>query len=353
MVLTFVLGVIGFVPAFFFERAVANSLGVRKIDIGTNLAAALVYAFLVAAPFEEGLKVAAAGPVWRWRSGRHRPIDGITYASASALGFVSAHNAVLLFEAAFSWVDPLRAFLMALAAPCIASTWGYALGRAHKEPMGSWAFRAAWICASLGWATCDHVLFARGKTGMFAMIPVFIVAGTITVLGARDLLHREMAKPIAPRKPRISLPAPSIRSLREALRKSERQISLLWILGGALVMIGVTIGMLVGAVLVGGKLGIDFGAVDRDASQAAAIAPIILLAVAYVVAFPIAGWMTARASAAQSVLEPAISAVLALGGGVILLALAAPVAVVIGLACAPVAFGLACAGAWFGLDKPA
>jgi hypothetical protein len=167
------------------------------------------------------------------------------------------------------------------------------------------------------------------------------------------LLHRETAKPVAPRKPRISLPAPSIRSLREALRKSERPTSLLWILGGALVMIGVTIGMLVSAVVLGGKLGVDFGAVDRDASQAAAIVPILLLAVAVVAAFPIAGWLTARASAAQSVLEPAISAVIAIGGGVVLLGLAAPVAVVIGLACAPVAFALACAGAWFGMDKPA
>jgi len=353
VVLTFVLGLIGFVPALFFDRAVANNLGVRKVDMGTNLVAALIYAFFVAAPFEEGLKVAAAGPVWRWRSGRHRPIDGIAYASAAALGFVSAHNAVLLYEQPLSWVDPVRALLMALAAPCIASVWGWALGRNPKRRMGGWLFNGAWFVASLGWATCHHVLFARGKTAMFAMIPVLIVAGAITVFGARDLLHREMAKPVAPRKPRISLPAPSIRSLREALRKSERPISFLWILTGALVMVGVTIAMLIGAVVLGGRMGIDFGAVDRDASQAAAIAPILLLAAASVIAFPIAGWITARASAAQSVLEPAISAVLAIGGGVVLLGLAAPVAVVIGIACAPVAFGLACAGAWFGIDKPA
>lgn len=353
VVLTFALGIVGFVPAVLFDRAVANNLGVRKVDMGTNLAAALIYAFLVAAPFEEGLKVAAAGPVWRWRSGRHRPIDGIAYASAGALGFVTAHNALLLYEQPFSWIDPVRGLLMALAGPCIAATWGYALGRSPKRPMGGWAFRGAWIAASLGWATCHHVLFARGPSAMFAMIPVFIVAGSLAFFFSRDLLHREMAKPVAPRKPRISLPAPSIRSLREALRKSERPISLLWILLGALVMVGVTIGMLVGAVVLGGKLGVDFGAVDRDASQAAAIVPILLLAVATVLAFPIAGWITARASAAQSVLGPAISAVLAIGGGVVLLGLAAPVAVVIGLACAPVAFGLACAGAWFGTDKPA
>jgi len=353
VVLTFALGIVGFVPAAYLERAVAASLGVRKEDVGTNFVAALVYAFLVAAPFEEGIKVAAAGPVWRWRSGRHRPIDAMAYATAAALGFVSAHNALLLYEQPLSWIDPARALLVAVAAPCIASTWGYALGRSPKRPMGGWAFNGAWFFASLGWATSQHVLFARGKTGLFGMIPVMLVAGAITVFGARDLLQREMAKPVLPRKPRISLPSPSIRSLGAALRKLERPISLLWIATGALVMVGVTIGMLVLAILLGGKLGIDFGAVDRDASQAAAIVPILLLTSAAVVAFPIAGWITARASSAQSVFEPAISAVLAIGGGVVLLGLAAPVAVVIGIACAPVAFGLACAGAWFGIDKPA
>lgn len=353
MVLTFVLGIVGFVPAYFLDVAVATNLGVRKVDVGTNLAAALVYAFLVAAPIEEGLKVGAAGPVWRWRLGRHRPIDGITYASASALGFVTAHNVTLLYQNPFTWLDPLRAFLMALAAPCIASTWGLSLGRAHKAPMGGWWFRGAWIFAAFGSATTHHVLFARGTSGMFAMIAVYIVAGAITVFGARDLLHREMAKPVAPRKPRISIPAPSIRSLREALRKSERPISLLWILGGALVMVGVTISSIVGAVLLGAKMGVDFGAVARENSQSTSTVPILFLGIAALVAFPFAGWITARASLAQSVLGPAISAFLAIGGGVVLLGLAAPVAVVIGIACAPVAFALACAGAWFGLDKPA
>lgn len=352
VVLTFFLGVIGFVPALFLDRAVLNNLGVRKIDMGTNLAAALIYAFLVAAPIEEGLKIGAAGPVWRWRSGRHRPIDGIAYASAASLGFVSAHNAVLLYEQPLSWIDPVRALLMVIVGPCIASIWGWALGRNPKARMGGWLFNTAFVFASIGWAVCFHVLFARGASGMFGIIPVFIVAGSAAVFGARDLLHREVAKPVAPRKPRISLPSPSIRSLREALRKTERPVSILWILGGALVMVGVTIGCLVGAVLLGGKLGVDFGAVDRDASQGAAFVPIVLLFVASVLAFPIAGWLTARASAAQSFVEPAMSALLAIAGGVVLLVLAAPVAVVIGIAWAPVAFGLACAGAWFGMDKP-
>lgn len=351
MVLTFFLGVIGFVPAFFLDRAVVNNLGIRKIDMGTNLVAALIYAFLVAAPFEVGFKVFAAGPVWRWRSGRHRPIDAMAYASAASLGFVTAHNSLLLYDQPFTWIDPVRALLMVIVAPCIASMWGWALGRNPKSPMGGWLFNVAFVLASIGWAICFHVLFARGASGMFGIIPVFIVAGSAAFFGARDLLHREVAKPVAPRKPRISLPSPSIRSLREALRKTERPVSILWILAGALVMVGVTIGCLVGAVLLGAKLGVDFGAVDRDASQGAAIVPILLLFVASVMAFPIAGWLTARASAAQSFVEPAMSALLAIAGGVVLLVLAAPVAVVIGLAWAPVAFGLACAGAWVGMDK--
>ena len=50
-------------------------------------------------------------------------------------------------------------------------------------------------------------------------------------------------------------------------------------------------------------------------------------------------------------LEAAIAATLAIGGALVLLGLAAPVAVVFALAFAPVALGLACAGAWIGVSR--
>ena len=46
-----------------------------------------------------------------------------------------------------------------------------------------------------------------------------------------------------------------------------------------------------------------------------------------------------------------MSAAVAIGGSLVLLGLAAPVAVVFAIAFAPIAFGLACAGAWVALER--
>jgi hypothetical protein len=61
--------------------------------------------------------------------------------------------------------------------------------------------------------------------------------------------------------------------------------------------------------------------------------------------------LIARASGAQSMIEPAIAAGLAIMGTLVLLGLAAPISVVFALAFAPIAFGLACAGAWVGMTR--
>jgi hypothetical protein len=66
-------------------------------------------------------------------------------------------------------------------------------------------------------------------------------------------------------------------------------------------------------------------------------------------AFPVSGFLIARASAAESVLEPALSAAVAIAGTLVMLGLAEPVALVFAVAFAPIAFGLACVGAWVGI----
>ena len=183
-----------------------------------------------------------------------------------------------------------------------------------------------------------------------------LVTGTmgdhgLAVLAARDLLRRgELARG---KRRRILPPMapPSLRSMREALRRAERPMVLSWILLGALVTVGVMLVALVGAVYLGHRMGVDFAAVDRSDSGAAATGPLVLIGGAALSAFPIAGWLVAKASRAQSVIEVAISAILAILGTLVLLGLAAPVAVVFAIAFAPIAFGLACVGAWLGLGR--
>jgi hypothetical protein len=124
-----------------------------------------------------------------------------------------------------------------------------------------------------------------------------------------------------------------------------------WIGIGALVTTGVMTAALASSVFLGHRLGLDFAAVDRGDTTAAGTAPLVLLGAAALSAFPIGGYLVARASAARGVLEPAIGAALAIAGVLVLLGLAAPVAVVFAVAFAPVAFGLACAGAWMGMAR--
>jgi hypothetical protein len=122
-----------------------------------------------------------------------------------------------------------------------------------------------------------------------------------------------------------------------------------WIGAGALVTVGVITAALAVAVVLGRRMGVDFAAVDRgDASGAA---PLVLLGVAALGAFPCAGYLVARASSSRSVLEAAIASGLAIAGALVLLGLMAPVAVVFALAFAPVALGLACVGAWMGMTR--
>jgi hypothetical protein len=122
-----------------------------------------------------------------------------------------------------------------------------------------------------------------------------------------------------------------------------------WIAIGALVTLGVVIVALGGAVYAGHAIGVDFALADE--ADVRSSGPLVLLGSATLAGFPVAGYLVARASAAHSVLEPAMGAALAILAAVGLLSLAAPVAAVFALAAAPLAFALACGGAWFGLVR--
>lgn len=351
---TLLFGAVAFGPAWFLEGLLTGLTGLR-VQAGAKLdIAGLIFAFLVAAPLEQALKVLAAGPAWRLREGRHRPFDGLTYATASAIGFVTAHNVVFLVSRGPAPVEALRALLGAIAHPCLAASWGWALGREPHKRMGGQVFVATWAAATMLNGVCDQLVFTQGLVGMLVASPVIAGAAVVTWLQGRHLLRRERSGAhVAPvRAPRTGpRPPTSLRAMREALRRSERPVSLGWILLGTLVTTGVITAMLAGAVILGHRLGVDFAVVDRDASQPAAAAPLILLGSGALLAFPIAGWVVARASAARSLLEAAIASGMSIMGSLVLLGMAAPVAVVFALAFAPVAFGLSCLGAWLGMER--
>ncbi len=349
---TTALGVVAFSLCFAAETGLQRWSGLQKHTSSIDLSV-LLYAFLAAAPLEQAMKVAAVVPALRSRH-FHEPVDGLIFAAASALGFVSASNAVYLATQPPSGMALLRAALSVPAHLFFAGAWGYVLGRDPKKRLGGRRFELAWFGAFLFNGVYDHLLFAHGSGALLAALPMLLCIGVAIVFAARDLLRRGAGVPASSafsRRGILPFGPTSMAAVREALLSSERPILARWIGFGALVTVGVITAMLVGAVALGNTFGIDFSAIDRAEGARAIAAPLVLLGSAALFAFPVAGYLIARASGAQSMIEPAIAAGLAIMGTLVLLGLAAPISVVFALAFAPIAFGLACAGAWVGMTR--
>jgi RsiW-degrading membrane proteinase PrsW (M82 family) len=347
------LGAAVFVPAYFLEAFLMRWAGIDEAPKSGDIVP-IIYALLVAAPLEQGLKFAAFAPIFRTRRDV-TPLDGVIYAGAIALGFASAHNLIYLFWQMGSGYGAVVRAAADVPAHCFfAAVWGYALGKDPDRRLGGRGFNVAWLIATLFNGVFDNIAFGRQLYALVAIVPILLAIGFITFLAARDLLLDDRPLPSRPSIARRFLPAiapPTMQAMRAALRRSERPIMVRWIFIGALVTTGVMTAALSLSVFLGHRVGLDFAAVDRGETTAAGTAPLVLLGAAALSAFPIGGYLVARASAARSVLEPAIGAALAIAGVLVLLGLAAPVAVVFAVAFAPVAFGLACAGAWIGMTR--
>lgn len=357
---TFALGALLFVPAWRAEAWLAIWAGLDERATTTDLQA-LVYAFFVVAPLEQGLKVAAVGPAWRTRHFEAK-LDGVIFASAAALGFITAHNVELVLAKGTAWLVLGRALLAVPAHLFFAASWGYALGRealassqragAKKAALGGRSFKVTWLVAMLFNSIYDHLVFDRGPTALLGAAPILVAMAAISAVVGRELLKPPEGARSLRRRFLPAIAPPSMRAVREALSRSERPVMVTWIGIGALVTTGVMTSALAIAVVIGHRYGIDFTAVDRgESAGSASLVPLLLLAVAALLAFPFAGYLVARASSTRSVLEPAIAAGLAIAGSLVLLGLAAPVAVVFAMAAAPVALGLACIGAWIGIAR--
>ena len=357
---TFAFGALLFIPAWRAEAWLAVWAGLDERTTTTTDLQALVYAFFVVAPLEQGLKVAAVGPVWRTRYFEAK-LDGVIFASAAALGFVTAHNGELVLMHGTGWLALGRALLAVPAHLFFAASWGYALGReavassqlgGAKKVLGGGTFKVTWVVAVLFNGLYDHLVFDRGPTALLGAVPMLVAMTAVSGVAARELLKPPEGARSLRRRLLPAIAPTSMRAVREALTRSERPVMVTWIGIGALVTTGVMTVAIACAVLLGHRLGIDFTAVDRGESAGmTSLAPLMLLAAAALLAFPFAGYLVARASSTRSVLEPAIAAGLAIAGSVVLLGLAAPVAVVFAMAFAPVALGLACIGAWMGIVR--
>jgi hypothetical protein len=303
---------------------------------------ALLAMVLFAAPLEEGLKVLVVWPLFTARR-IQTPRLGIVYAACAAGGF-GASEAIA--STLLSGLDPLsivRQPLGSLGHLFFAGVWGYALG-AGRRTRGRW-FGASWMLAMLVHALYDHLVFGRGPGTLVVTAPLLGLMGLLSWIALRDVAPR----PDGPLSSRFVPDPPSLGAMRRALSRSDRPLMIHWIAIGALVTLGVMLASLALAVYAGHRIGIDFAIADQEDVRSSG--PLVLLGSAVLAAFPIAGYLVARASSATSVLEPAMGAGLAIAAVVAMLSVTAPIAVAFALAVAPVAFVLACSGAWFGLSR--
>lgn len=334
-------GVAGALAAAIAWRVELGFLSWAGMELRTaqNAIGAALTLLLLFGPLEEALKLAVVWPSYvrrRLVSGR----VGVLFAVAGAGGFASLEMLLAYWvDGARQWIDLLRGFIALPAHLFFAALWGYTLGRGYRA-------RLPWVVSAVALlhGGYDYVVFGRGPALLVVVVPVVLMM----IVGTWMLL-REDSGTIAS-SGRLSLfEPPSVRTVREAMRTTGQPLMLHWIAFGALVTLGVTLSFLALAVYVGHRYGVDFAQVDE--SDLLATVPLSLLGAALLAAFPVSGYLVARASGARSVLEPAWST-----GAAILLTLGMfsmtePMALVVAASVAPVGFALGCVGAWFGVDR--
>jgi RsiW-degrading membrane proteinase PrsW (M82 family) len=340
--------------AMFLERKATVFTGLDARVSAAGGAGSLVFLFFFVAPMREALKVAA---VWPAFSSKHfdEPYDGIVYASTAALGFACVENAVILHDHPTGGIWIARALVALPAHVFFATTWGYALGRAKQAKRPGAIFWGAWLVATIAHALYEHFVWGRGPGALVGTIPLLFGMGVLAWFARSDLQQRgERPSRFGPgqggsRLSRVSFyisQPPSLRTVRAALRRADQPIMIRWIVLGAFVTMGAMLAGLAGSIAAGHWLAFDFSAVDeRDVSTTA---PVLLLGSGVLLAFPFSGFLIARASGLPTLLEPALASALALVLVMIALGLAAPIALVFGLAFSPILWGLACFGAWIG-----
>ncbi len=343
------------VATFFLEARAASWIGL-DLDAGRSGEASLVFLVCVAAPLQEVSKVLAVWPAFRSKYFA-QPLDGLVYGAASALGFSAVENALVLRAHPDGGIWLLRTAAALPAHLFFAGCWGYVLGRVRADKRVGASFSLALLGTFLAHALYIHLVYGRAPGALVGTVPLLAMMGLVTVIGFRDLRVRtERNRADAPSTASLLLDRvttlyvvsapPSLSDVREAMRREGQPIALRWIALAVPVTLGAMMLGVVGAVIVGRFAHIDFSSVDEY--DVTTTAPVALLGAGLLAAFPVSGYLVARASGGATLLEPALGSALAILLSLVLLGVAAPIALVFGFAFSPIAWALACAGAWVG-----
>lgn len=347
---TFALGALGKIGTAWLEGRVNAWTGLDADGGVAGNTGAMLFLFAFAAPIREASKICAMWPAFRSRY-FDEPVDGVVYSSAAALGFGCLESCLVLRAHPPGGIWALRTLLALPAHVFFAAAWGYALGRAKRRKEPGRIFPAAWLVATLTHALYTHLVYGRGPGALIGTAPMLLVMGVATFFALADLRAR------ADRSSRSSMllervssfygsGPPSLRTVQEAIRRDSEHIVLRWVVFGTIVTLGaMTLGLAL-SVGFGHWAHVDFSVVDEH--DVGTTAPVALLGSGLLAAFPVSGYLVARASGLRTLLEPALASGSAIVLTLVLLGFAAPVALIFALAFAPIAWGLSCAGAWIG-----
>ena len=315
---------------------------------------ALLAMFLFAAPLEEGAKVLSIWPLYSARrilEIRH----GILLSAVAGLGFAAGKTAIWIGQGHADALDALRAVLAIPPQVLGAVLWGATLGVRAKTR----GFALAWTSAMLLRGLYDHIVFGRGPGVLVLALPLLLTMLALAYAVSRRAIANEAARrpasvrPGSDRPPRSTRPGwsepPSLRQVWRSLEPRHAPLMLHWIALGTLVTAGVGLVALGAALYAGHMMGLDFAAADE--ADVRSNGPLVFLATAVGLAFPIAGYLVARASGTRSVLEPALGAALAVLVAVLFLSVTTPIAAIFALALTPIAFALASGGAWLAMGR--
>lgn len=316
------------------------SFRVGEVSTGEALAAML----LMAAPLEEALKALLVWPLYVRRQILSSRL-GLAFAMCAGAGFAAGEAAVLAQGGPLTPLGLLRVLTLGPAHLFFAGLWGFALG-SGRHGRDRW-FPLAWSVCMVLHGLYDHIVIARGPALLVVAVPLLgFMFGAAWVV-VRSLAPDADSSGASSRM--ATLAPPSLSDMQRAMRRSDRPLMFHWIALGALVTLGVVLTSLAVAIYLGHRVGVDFAMANEADLRSSA--PLALLGSAVLLAFPLSGYLIARASAAQSVLEPALASGVAIVFVMVMLSVTEPVALVVAVVVAPLAFSLACGGAWFGLDR--
>ncbi len=300
----------------------------------------IVLPLLFEGPLEAGSVLAAAWPT-RERRRDVSPVQAAARVVLVACAFVLAKNAEAALSIPRAPIVLAGLTLRASSSILLAGLWGYALAR-HDDRgrAGRWFF-PVWVASALVDGLFHHLVGLRTSVGLLAALP-----GLVLLLGLawsiRGALRPEERSSEVERRVRSAL----YEARDELVDRRRARPSILRVLGFAIACQGAILLFLALALLVGHRAGIDFSLIEDDPSAAAL--PLAILGLATLGAFPVTGFVVARASRAPTLADPAFGATLTIVVVLAILGATSAGAITFAVFAAPVALVLACAGGWLG-----